>query len=477
VGENMQNKKTMGSKGLIIFCITAIVALRWCPITAKYGAATIFLWITAGVIFFIPFSLIISELSCLYPDERGGLVVWIKNEFGERTAFIISFFYFISCLLALPTVLTFSASSLAYAFFPSLMTNKLYLTLFIIIGFGISVLLNFYGIDKVKKIVDIVGPLGSILPGMIVIVAAFGAVFFFDRPSATTYSISTMIPKIHFNNIMFLSVLAFAMAGIEMISAFVYKIKNPKKTIPFSIVIAAILIATFYIIASVAITLIIPPEKINIATAFVQVFEIGLQSHILAKIVALLIAIGGIGLSLVWSIGPVKAFIDGNSNKILPKFLTDKDQTGDVPKKGLIFEFVIIVCVCMMTYAIPNFESVYTIFIQITTITYFIPYIFIIAVYLNIRKKKNLNIKSDTFVIPGKTNFLAYLATGVTFFTLSLSLIFAFFPPSHLHNVSDKINYVAVLIISNILLFLASYFFYSFKKGKLYNKKKYTYNN
>jgi glutamate:GABA antiporter len=471
----MQNNKTIGKKDLIIFCITAIVALRWCPITAKYGAASISLWVIAGIIFFIPFSLIISELSCLYSEERGGLVVWIKNEFGERTAFIISFFYFISCLLALPTVLTFSASSFAYAFFPELMTNKLYLTSFIIIGFGISVLLNFYGIDKVKKIVDIVGPLGSILPGIIVIIAAFGAVFFFGRTSATAYNMSAIIPDIHFNNIMFLSVLAFAMAGIEMISAFAYKIKNPKKTIPFSIIIAAILIASFYIISSVSITMIIPPEKINIATAFVQVFEIGLKSQFLAKLVALLIAVGGIGLSLVWSIGPVKAFIDGNSNDILPKFLIDKDQSGDVPKKGLLFEFAIIVIVCLMTYAIPSFESVYTILIQITTITYFIPYIFIVAVYLNIRKRRNLSIKSDTFVIPGKTNLLAYIITGITLITLCVSLIIAFFPPSHLHNVSDKIEYVSVLIISNISLFLASFFFYSYKKERLYNKSNKTY--
>ena len=459
--------KSIGKKDLVILCITAILSLRWCPIASQYGGALIFLWIIAGIMFLVPFSLIILELCCIYPDTRGGLIQWVNIEYGEMVGFIVSVFYFISCLMALPTMLIFGACSFAYAFFPVLMTSKLYLNMFIIISFGIAILINWNGIDKVKKLIDIIGPIGTILPGAIIVMLAFGSVFIFGRPSATSYSLNNLIPNIGFDHLMFLSVLAFALAGIEMISAFAYKIKEPKKTMPFAIMIASAIIAFFYIITSISLNLIIPADKVNISTGFIQVLLYGFHFDFLAKVVGVLLAIGSLALTIVWVLGPAKAFIEGNSKDILPKFLIDKKHEGDIPKKALILEFVIIVLICLLTIAIPNFDSVYTMLIQITAITYFLPYLVIVSLYFHKRKRMNLSQKVEYFRIPGKTNLLAYAATSIAFFTLIVSLIFAFFPPSHLSKFYDKAIYIIELAGANIIILGFSYTYYKYMKKKI----------
>jgi amino acid transporter len=79
-------KKTMKLWDIVLMNVTAVIGLRWITIAASFGAASIFMWIFAACMFFIPLGLVSSELATTWPDE-GGIYIWVKEAFGEKPAF------------------------------------------------------------------------------------------------------------------------------------------------------------------------------------------------------------------------------------------------------------------------------------------------------------------------------------------------------------------------------------------------------
>src|SRR6202044_3344249 len=57
----------------------------------------------------------IAGLSRRFPEE-GGMYIWTKQAFGDQHAFLCSWFYFISTVLYLPSLLLAGISMTAFAF-------------------------------------------------------------------------------------------------------------------------------------------------------------------------------------------------------------------------------------------------------------------------------------------------------------------------------------------------------------------------
>ena len=69
--------------------------------------------------FFIPLALVAAELATGWP-RAGGLYVWVKQAFGDRSGFLAVWFEWIENIVWFPTVLSFVAATLAYVIDPSL---------------------------------------------------------------------------------------------------------------------------------------------------------------------------------------------------------------------------------------------------------------------------------------------------------------------------------------------------------------------
>ena len=73
------------------------------------------LWIVAAIFFFLPSAITVAGLSRRFPEE-GGMYIWTKRAFGDQHAFLCGWFYFISTVLYLPSLLLAGISMTAYAF-------------------------------------------------------------------------------------------------------------------------------------------------------------------------------------------------------------------------------------------------------------------------------------------------------------------------------------------------------------------------
>src|SRR5579871_805784 len=108
-------RRELRLKDLVFFDICALISLRWIAAAAHAGSGSFVLWIVAAVFFFLPSAITVSSLSRRFPEE-GGLYMWTKHAFGDQHAFLCGWFYFISTVLYLPSLLLAGISMSAYAF-------------------------------------------------------------------------------------------------------------------------------------------------------------------------------------------------------------------------------------------------------------------------------------------------------------------------------------------------------------------------
>ncbi|MGH9762348.1 MAG: amino acid permease, partial [Blastocatellia bacterium] len=73
--EKRKLRAAMGPSDLVLFYIAAVVGLRWVANASKVGPSAVSVWIIAFLLFFVPLSMAVIELSSRYPEE-GGLYVW-----------------------------------------------------------------------------------------------------------------------------------------------------------------------------------------------------------------------------------------------------------------------------------------------------------------------------------------------------------------------------------------------------------------
>src|SRR5258708_3649264 len=103
----------MGFWDVLLFCIATVLGPRWIAAAARNGQSSITLWILAALLFFIPTSYIVVELSTRFPEE-GGLYVWTKMAFGDFHGFVAGWTYWIYTVFYFPGLLLASAAMTAY---------------------------------------------------------------------------------------------------------------------------------------------------------------------------------------------------------------------------------------------------------------------------------------------------------------------------------------------------------------------------
>jgi amino acid transporter len=79
-------KRVLSVFMLTMINVATIGSIKNWPVTAEYGFASVFYFLFATLIFFIPVSLVAAELATGWP-KTGGVFAWVKEAFGHRTGF------------------------------------------------------------------------------------------------------------------------------------------------------------------------------------------------------------------------------------------------------------------------------------------------------------------------------------------------------------------------------------------------------
>lgn len=193
-------KKKISLFDLVLMNVSALYGIRWIARSTAssfgLGLAAIPAWILFSFVFFVPSALICAELASTYSGD-GGLYKWVKEAYGKKWGFMVSWLNWTAKLFWYSSFLTFLTVNLSYALGrPELAANKPFVLITSLVIFWVVSLISTRGMTFGKFFTN-VGALGSTIPTVLLIVMAFISVVILKNEPASTYTAQAMLPKLN----------------------------------------------------------------------------------------------------------------------------------------------------------------------------------------------------------------------------------------------------------------------------------------
>lgn len=435
--EKSKLRRVMGLRDLVLFYTIAVVGLRWIPTASTLGPRAIFIWILAFICFFIPLALTVNELSSRYPEE-GGIYAWVKRSFGGFHAFMAGWAYWTTNIFIFPGVLLFGASNVAHGIpqFSNLAASKTFLVAIAFFAILIAITLNIVGLNVGKWLHNAGGLLGTWLTAAILIV--MGLVAWLKFGPATDFNLSTLNPRLSsVSDILLLSNIAFAFAGLESASSMSEEVRDPRRNFPRALLLSGLIITFIYIIGTVCVLVALPQDKTSKLAGIIDAVKVtgervggaGLAAG-LGSLVALLLLIAEIGNLGAWMAAisrlPFVAGIDG----FLPKTFTHIHPRWHTPYVALLVQGAAIALLLVLSLAGRKAEQAYGLLVSLGVIIYFIPYLYMFASLIALQKK----LPADHIVrVPGG-NAGVYIVGAAGLMMTALSIVLSCIPGRDVEN-------------------------------------------
>lgn len=468
-------KKAIGlSVGtLTVMNIAAVVSLRGLPSEAEYGLGSIFYYLFAAIVFLIPVSMISAELAASLP-KKGGVYRWVGEAYGSRLGFLAIWLQWIQNTIWFPTVLTFSAVSIAYiGADPSstdvpLANNKIYVAIVCLVIYWGATLINLHGLSASAKISKYGGMIGTIIPAIILTI--FGIIWLASgKPLQLDTNINTLFPDLsNIKNLVLASSIFLFFAGMELSAVHVTEIDDPQKNYPKAILSAAFIAVCIFIFGTLSLGFVLPVKSINLTQGLLVAFDRYLVAYnlsFLTPVIAIMLVIGVLAGVSTWIGGPSKGLLAVGHHGLLPPFLQKTNKNG-VQVNILLVQGVIVTILIFSFTFMTSVQAVYQILSQLTVILYLTMYILLFLSGMKLRKQQP-NIPRP-FKVPGG-NVGIYVLGTLGCCGAILAFVLSFLPPAQIKIGSTTVWY-GILIIGYIVFVGIPLIIYSFRKESWKNE-------
>jgi glutamate:GABA antiporter len=348
-----------------------VVGIRWLAAAAHTGPGSITLWVLAAGLFFIPLALSVAALSKRFPEE-GGIYVWTRRGFGDWHGFLCGWCYWLSNVFYFPSLLLagvgMAATALGFA------ENRTAILATALAILWIASITNIVGLG-VGKWTGNLGGLSTYLGGALLV--GLGLVAWIRFGSATPLR---LLPEWNLDKLNFWSQIVFAFGGLELGAIMGGEIRNPEKTVARAAWIAGLSIAAFYIAGTLAMLVLLPPDRISVVTGLVQAaaaagarFGLGWPPLVLAFAIGL----GVTGQLGAWIAGSARLpFVIGIDHYLPPIFSRLHPRWRTPHLSILILSGACTVFVIAMQ-AGENLRIGYQLLVDMTVVTYFVPFLYL----------------------------------------------------------------------------------------------------
>ncbi|HKV91922.1 MAG TPA: APC family permease [Candidatus Angelobacter sp.] len=444
-----QLRRAMGFWDVLLFNIAAVLGPRWIAAAAHNGTSSISLWVLAAVLFFLPTALIIIELSTRYPAE-GGLYVWSKEAFGDFHGFVAGWSYWIYTFFYFPGLLTASVAMSVYIGGPKweyLANNRWYLFWASLGLLAIPVILNLVGLD-IGKWLQNAGGISTYAP--LLMLAGIGGYLWMHHGSVTHFSWKSSLPIWNWDTVNFWSNIAFAFTGMELVCALSEEVREPQKTFPRAIYASAILIAGIYIVATIALLMLLPAETVDPRTGVFQAITSGstlLGIAWFGIVAALLVTVGNAGGVGATVAGVARVPFVVGIDHYLPSYFGKIHPRWKTPYISILIQAGISVAVLGLAQIKANPKEAYQSLVDVATILYFVPFLYMYACFIKLAYRKDRGSDNRTVLVPGGK--IGVWLLGLLAFIITLgSMVLAVIPTS---DVLNKAGFVIKIIGSTIV--------------------------
>ena len=369
-------RRELGARDLTLFSIASIVGVRWIASAAHAGSGSVLLWLLAALLFLIPLSIAVAALTARDP-EAGGMYLWSRRDFGPWHGFLCFWIYWMSTAIWFPSAAMFYMSAAVYTLGPRfhhLADSRAYLVISSLFAIWIALGTNIVGM-RVGKWIENGGAAATWALGMLL---GFVAWIIWQRHgSATPFH---LLPDFNWDTINFWASIAYGMTGMEVVGMMGAEIKDPERAIPRAAWVASIFTTIFYAGSTLALLVILRPEKISDLNGLAQTGEAAgsvLGLAWLAPAIAVLVfcsAIGQFGgLGSAVSRLPFAAGVD----RLLPSWFAKVHPRWATPYLSML-TFGLVASVLLVAVQLGDTaRAAYQTIVSLMVISGFLPYLYI----------------------------------------------------------------------------------------------------
>ncbi|MEP0710160.1 MAG: APC family permease [Parvibaculum sp.] len=417
-------KKVLRGLDLTLFTVCAILVIDQLAASAAIGPQSIFWWIFTMVFFFIPYGLITAELGSAYPDQ-GGIYAWVRRAFGARWGGRTAWLWWINVALWQPSVFILFAGIFAALFMPDL---GLWTQIAIAVALTwLTVWINVVRLDIGKWVPN----LGAIFKVAIMLVIGIGGfVYAANHGVANELTLSSMTPSWG-ASLAFLPVIVYNFMGFELMSGASAEMKNPARDVPVTIAVSGILIAAFYLFATIGILIALPLDEIDLVSGIVDTLRVLLGEGGTGG--ALVIALGLMALysflanMVTWTMGAnrsaAEAALDGN----LPPMFSRLHAVHKTPASAAIVTGVVTtVVIVIYGFLAADAEDLFWTLFAFSSIVFLLPYLAMFAAFLKLRNSDPSTPRP--YRVPGGKGGAVVLAVICMLFILQAVVFFIYTP-------------------------------------------------
>ncbi|HKW45244.1 MAG TPA: APC family permease [Candidatus Eremiobacteraceae bacterium] len=449
-----QLRRSLGLTDVAFFFVVAGSNLQWVATAAAAGPSSLPVWLIGLGAMFIPLAVSVVYLSSRYPDE-GGIYVWAKRAFGPFGGFMTGWTYWCSNLPYFPALLYFTAGNALFIAGSNagwLATSPLYFISVSIFGLALGTLVNVFGLD-VGKLLNNAG--GTSRWTVTLLLIALGAYVFWKAGPATPMTLATMHPGFHLKDLIFWSTIAFAWTGAEAASFMAGEIKDPRRTIPLGLIIAAPVIAAIYILGTASVLAALALNDTNALYGVMQAIE-----HVsnqfgwafLTPLAAVLVTVSCFGSVGAWLGAVARLPFVAGIDRFLPTAFGRMHPRWGSPVVALLAQAAIAAVFIFLGQGGTSVKGAYDVLVSTTVVITLVPFVYIFASALKLHGGD----AAQTIRIPGGYPTVK-IAASIGLLTTLVSIVLAVFPadsePNKTLAVLKVLGLTAMMIVTGIVVY------------------------
>jgi amino acid transporter len=412
----------------------------------------------AAILFFVPGALVINELSSRFPEE-GGLYVWSKEAFGPFHGFIAGWTYWTNAVFYFPGLLLASASMSAYiggGRGVALAQSRPFLLAVSLAMLLIAVALNLVGLN-VGKWLQNAGGVGMYVP--LLMLAVIAVLVGWRRGSVTHFTFSNMMPVWNWDTVNFWSQIAFAFAGLELVSAMSEEVRDPRRTLPRAVFGAGALITLIYIAGSFAVLSLVPAADLDPQSGVFHAIAVGsivLRVGFLGMVAAILASVGNVGQVGTNVAGFARVPFVVGIDRYLPAAFGKLHPRWKSPYVSILAQALISGAILLASQINETTLDAYQLLVDAAIILYFIPYLYMFAAVIKLARREDRTENQRAVLVPGGVTGV-WICGGLGFVVVLAGIFLSLVPPG---DSTNKLGFVLKLVactVATILLGLVLY--------------------
>ena len=302
--------------------------------------------------------------------------------------------------------------------------------------------------------------LGAVFKVAIMLVIGIGGfVYAGNHGVANELTLSSMTPSWGVT-LAFLPVIVYNFMGFELMSGASAEMKNPARDVPITIAVSGILIAAFYLFATIRILIALPLDDINLVSGIIDTLRVLLGEGGIAGTFVILLGLMALYSFLAnmvtWTMGAnrsaAEAALDGN----LPSMFARLHPEYRTPANAAIVTGVVTTLVIVIYgFLAADAEDLFWTLFAFSSIVFLLPYLAMFMAFLKLR-----SIDADRprpYRVPGgKGGALIFVGLCLAF--IVQAIVFFIYTPGEFaptYAISIVIGVAVTLVIGEILIRLA----------------------